>query len=331
MYEKRIFLGWSETGKEIRKRIKAETKADLRKEESRVRKEWEELQASKDQVGEYAKNWIKNYKGDKSKNTITMYENAARCLTPITNKKIKDVTQTDLQMILTSLPPRRAQIFAIMVKQVFNAAVADRLISSSPAESIKAQRVKAKERRNLTEEEVYNITSFCADSKQDDMSRAMLLILYYTGCRPGELAALTWNDIQPEGITINKAVAWDHNQPEVKCTKTGIERIVPIPGIIFEELRELRGMYDQVAYMMDGKIMSKCSFTRWARRVGSYIGEGWSPYIMRHDFATRLYYMGGMSLKAKARIMGHSEKMLIEIYSHLKEEQEDYSALLAAK
>ena len=47
-----------------------------------------------------------------------------------------------------------------------------------------------------------------------------------------------------------------------------------------------------------------------------------TPHMIRHDYATRLYYVNGISPKKKADILGHSERLFTELYSHLDSEKE---------
>jgi integrase len=64
--------------------------------------------------------------------------------------------------------------------------------------------------------------------------------LFGLGCRPGELSALQWDDIDfgRRLTTINKS--WNDRTRKVKCTKTGKIRKVPM-GVRFEEfLREIQ-------------------------------------------------------------------------------------------
>lgn len=45
---------------------------------------------------------------------------------------------------------------------------------------------------------------------------------------------------------------------------------------------------------------------------------GLTPHILRHDYATNLYY-AGVDIKEAQYLLGHSDiKMTLEIYTHLK-------------
>jgi integrase len=69
--------------------------------------------------------------------------------------------------------------------------------------------------------------------------RNFVIGLLTTGCRPGELAALTWGDIlwTRDEIYIHKA--WSTAEHRVKTTKTGKERFVPLLDVLRSLLEEL--------------------------------------------------------------------------------------------
>jgi integrase len=50
-------------------------------------------------------------------------------------------------------------------------------------------------------------------------------------------------------------------------------------------------------------------------------------YNFRHHKASLLYYLPGVSVKAKAAYLGHSEEMFLKVYSHMMEEKEDKEVL----
>ena len=52
-------------------------------------------------------------------------------------------------------------------------------------------------------------------------------------------------------------------------------------------------------------------------------------YTFRHNRATELYYLQGVSTKKKAEYMGHSELMFIKTYSHLDDSREAEELLRA--
>lgn len=52
--------------------------------------------------------------------------------------------------------------------------------------------------------------------------------------------------------------------------------------------------------------------------------KGLTAHIFRHNYCTRLcYQVPTLSTKMIAKLLGDSEKMVLDIYSHILEEKED--------
>ena len=49
--------------------------------------------------------------------------------------------------------------------------------------------------------------------------------------------------------------------------------------------------------------------------------HGLTAHVFRHNYCTQLIY-AGMSIKKVAELLGDSEKMVTEVYSHILEEKE---------
>lgn len=81
--------------------------------------------------------------------------------------------------------------------------------------------------------------------------------------------------------------------------------------------------------------MNKGKYSRFCRDIFAKINEalggnekmdllnGMTMYTFRHNRATELYYLAGVSTKKKAEYMGHSEIMFLRTYSHLDESKEN--------
>jgi len=154
--------------------------------------------------------------------------------------------------------------------------------------------------------------------------RALLELIYATGLRVSEAAALTLKEIH-----------WDLGILRTRG-KGGRERIVPITETA---LRALRSYLDRerprrigasatevVFLSRSGKPLGRevinALLKRAARRAG--IAGRVSPHTLRHSFATHLL-AGGADLRLVQELLGHAKIETTEIYTHI-----DRSELKAA-
>lgn len=174
-------------------------------------------------------------------------------------------------------------------------------------------------------------------------ARRAAMIMMYSGLRRGELAALTWADIDLNActITVNKSI--DSVTGDVKSPKTAAGvRVVNIPRVLadFLALERQRDRCLFVVHTTDGKRMSN---TAWRRLWESYMNDlnikygynnsiskhatcngkvpviirTFTPHQLRHTFCTMLYLAGVDAITARDQ-MGHSSiNTTLAIYTHL--------------
>lgn len=108
-------------------------------------------------------------------------------------KLIKELTPMDVQPLFTKLikqkKPRTAQIIKVLLNQIFNAAVAERLISLNPIESVQILKHRSKKGTALTLAEE---CKFLADIKGSRYELAFAFLLF-GGMRRGELHGVKIN------------------------------------------------------------------------------------------------------------------------------------------
>ena len=152
--------------------------------------------------------------------------------------------------------------------------------------------------------------------------RPMVTFAAYTGVRAGELRALTWRDVDlvARTATIDKTLFRDRPQ---RSTKTGHDRVVPLPPHVAEELRDWRaqcpaGDLGLVFPQPNGRplaldIFRARVFKPAARRAGL------PPRLRFHDLrhtSASLYLQSGATVREVMDIHGWRQMQTAMRYLH---------------
>lgn len=144
----------------------------------------------------------------------------------------------------------------------------------------------------------------------------------YTGCRRGELAALTWDDVDMEArtITISKSLyRSETGKMLLKGTKTeaGV-RTVPILDKLYEKLTPGTGPVfprEDGGYLTDRQLMR-----RW-EKYQKLTGVTCTPHQLRHAYATMLFE-AGIDAKDAQYLLGHAQlSTTMDIYTEIREQR----------
>lgn len=175
-----------------------------------------------------------------------------------------------------------------------------------------------------------------------DREKCFLYIIYGCGLRREEALALTKDDIDfdTSEISVSKALCFDGNNAYIKEPKSqsGYRR-VPILEFLKEFLRAYMQVsgYDIIT-KQDGSIITESSYVKmWKSihsKIDNFLGFGTSKNLtahsFRHTYCTRLcYQIPLISTKMIAKLLGDDEKMVIDVYSHILEENEDCQSAIA--
>jgi integrase/recombinase XerC len=149
--------------------------------------------------------------------------------------------------------------------------------------------------------------------------RALLELLYATGCRASEIAALKLSDIDWGAYTLRV------------MGKGAKERIVPFGKVAAEHLRtylnNLRAKLvgdRSVRHVFVNYRGTPLSRRSLGRIVDKYVqrGEftGVTPHALRHSFATHLLD-NGADLRAVQELLGHTSISTTQVYTHVSKER----------
>lgn len=332
-YHKYLQVGFRSDGSRIRKHFYGSSQAEL---DQNIRNYF--IQASKTKnpsditFGKYAKKWFDIYKANKSAATREMYSNALKKMDAIDLMELRKITKTDCQQVVNQYAGRRtAEVLKMTLKQIFNTAIDDGIISSNPARNLELLKRRPEEKRAFTEREKEMIR----EAGLPPMERMFVNILLTFGLRPGEALALHRSDLDlRKGVLhVTKAVEFDGNKPRLKGTKTEVCRDIPIPEQLLKYILTYIGNDKNILlfHKKDGTLMTKTSYYKFSQRILKAIGiPNITMYYFRHNRATELYYLcqrGIISTKKAAALMGHSELVFLKTYSHLLEEKENTAEL----
>lgn len=163
----------------------------------------------------------------------------------------------------------------------------------------------------------------------------LIKFLFWTGCRPGEAFALTWDDVSPDGTKITIAKSYASREKLVKGTKNGKRRIFPAaPGgklqTMLEGMRERQKPDDLVFTGLSGqRITLRILDKVWrGHQVKSYFYPGvvgelaakeiipyLKVYATRHTFATWAIATGSTPDKV-AYWLGDNVETVLAFYCH---------------
>lgn len=278
--------------------------------------------------------WLEVTSAGKSENTVKEYKYILnKYLNPnFGNMNMKKIKQHDLQVLSAKLLEdghvELAHKCMRYAKAIFEYAIANDWLIKNPCNGLSKIQVIHQERKILSQKEDKLLL------ESNHKYARFFRILRYTGMRRQEIVPLLVEDIDLKNkqIVINKAVSFATNQPTLKLTKNKKSRIVPIPDIILEDLKNQLDFCNEhsVKYLFTKQTNIHQMLTQEAIRnmSDSFCNEvqfKFTPHQLRHSYCTMLYY-ADVDIKTAQRLMGHSSaKMVYDIYTHLDTEKDNSS------
>lgn len=335
---KQITLGYDPyTGKRIRTRVYGASKAALAQAEKDALREFAKSNSiTSITFGKYRDKWFEANCTTVSPRTQEYYRGLLKKLEPLENMRMSRITRLDLQKIINDNweHPTSCKRIAMISGWIWRSAVIDGAVDKNIAEGLKTPKKPKSERQALSQAELEGIRKADFDGQE----QFLVDVLLQFGLRPGEAFALSPRSFNRKTRTlrIDKAVSYTGGQPFIKSTKTDVIRDLPVPDSFWQKIPKTKGMYFFVND--EGKLFTRSEAGSLAARIIGKINKAMggsktvkathmSLYTFRHNKASLLYYMPGISLKKKAEYMGHSEKMFLQTYSHLMEGKEDTEML----
>lgn len=347
-YLAQIQIGYQDNGKPKIKNLYGRTIAELDKKVVEYKANLNKGIVVDDKgfsLGRWATIWLETYKKNLEHNTYTAYKNCVDThilKSDIANIQLSKIKKHHLQDFLNKKLEdgltRTVEQLKMTLRQIFKQAVDNEYIYRNVADNLKIPQIKTREKHPLDELEQKAIETA-------DFTPRERLFVYcglYAGLRRGETLALSIHDIDMKKrlVNVNKTIIFKSNAGEIKSTpKTNAgNRIIPMPDKLYHAFKDRLAWNTNIQLFTtrDGNIMTRTAYRRMWESIENKITTAMTDdrlsivsnitsHVLRHTYATNLYY-AGIDVKTAQMLLGHSDiRMTLEIYTHLQIDNKDIS------
>ena len=287
----------------------------------------------------YWNDWLLEREGIVKESTLYADDKSWKYLKPILGKrKLSEITKADVlrlqKELKKTLAANTVNKVTNLLSKMLTSAMHNRIINYNPVSAVKklehtGKAAKESNHRALTVDEQKR---FFAAAKGTYYYN-LYCFLIYTGCRIGEAAALTWNDIDYKNNvihikrTVSRTSDSDYIISDTPKTKSSI-RDIPLKDnvkkILQDQKEQNKGLrivpFDQRIFTTQtGDIIQyTCVNTCIMAIIKKLDGfERFSVHALRVTFATRCIEQG-MQPNTLKELMGHgSYRMTMDLYAHV--------------
>lgn len=250
-----------------------------------------------------------------SVNTIKNYLYVLNKFSRTINKPVRSITTNDIRMYL-SLDTANNSNTTInskqsILKSFFEWLDLEELIDKNPAKKLKPIKVPKRLRKSLTIEELELLRDACISLRE----RAVIELIYATGCRVSEVVKLNKSDlnfIDNSILVIGKGnkerIVYFSPKTKVHLNKYLNMRVDNSPALFVST---------KLPYERVGKRTIERVVKAIAERAG--IDKKVFPHLIRHTTAT-IAHQSGASLTTIQHILGHSNPSTTQIYAEASQE-----------
>lgn len=250
-----------------------------------------------------------------SKNTLDSYKLELGIFAERVKKRTNEISTADIRVFLGSFEHLKMSSISrklSVLKSFFGWLTFEELLDRDPTAKLKPPKLEKRLPKALSIEELEMLREACKTNRQ----RALIEVLYATGCRLSEVQQLNRKDI-------------DFNTQSCKVIGKGDkEREVYFSFKAIYHLRKYlmtRLDDEQALFITERRPYRRLSHRGIQREIGiiaieAKLEKKVSPHTLRHTFAT-LTLNNGADLVAVQHLLGHSDPSTTQGYAVLSEER----------
>lgn len=327
-------------------------------------------------LNEYFDFWLETFgRSGRKATTCTNYKSYYQTYirNTIGKRPIGKITKADCQKIINEMirdGKKRSTMANLKscLNVVFESALDDDIILKNPAKNLEIPQTETVKREAVDEKEVALFMEYVRNNGRYSYAYPAFVTLFNLGLRVGEMAALTWKDINFKAgtvsitKTINRYRKTDYGFTMGAASpksKTSV-RIITMNSIVKTTLLKLKMLNRTAASELpllddSGNVRGKVSGFIFANSYGRVWNEpsflelinriierynreaeeknaeplhSFCPHMARHTF-TSLAYAAGIDVKVVSDTLGHaSTAVTLDTYTHLTEEKKRQQAAL---
>jgi integrase len=315
------------TGKRRRRKVTGTSKARVSKRLRELRAEVDAGVDAVDQptIGDLTDRWLERVASRKSVATLDMYQRLARThLAPLASVKVGQLTVRHVEDWLDArshLSRSTLTKLRSMLGQILDYARRYRIVTVNVARDAELPPAAEQSRhpRSLTRDEAAQLLAAGSGLRLE----AWLHVMLGTGARPGEVAALTWFDVDLDAGTIRVVATKTGGQVRVLRVAPSVVNALHAHRLRQTEERLLMGdlwpsEHDALVFRsQSGTPLDAANARRFVRSVAKDAGiDHLTPYELRHSHASILSD-AEVHVEALADRMGHKDsRTTLTYYRH---------------
>lgn len=245
-----------------------------------------------------------------SPQTLNFYRNRLKIFFQMVTKQPADVGTNDIRLFLATykqqknISDRTLEKFRQILNSFFTWATDEEYLTKNPCRNIKEIKFEVIPRQALTRFQLEKLRRACRTKRE----KAIIDVLYSTGCRVAELVNMRLSDIDFE----QKAVYIIG-----KGKKHNIVYLNTNAQLSLEEYLKIREGDSDYVFVSDRRPHDRIT-TRAVERIctelSQIVGFKVSPHIIRHTTAT-LSLQSGMPITQVQKMLGHANVATTQIYA----------------
>jgi integrase len=340
----RLDLGRNNDGKRVRVKVTGITSQQARARLDDLRRERQDgtdLSSRTIKFRELADLWLqRGLPAETSQPTRDNYETLIRThlLPRLGAKPVKDLTSADIDAVLSEMAEdgkagRTIRHVLNLARRILRMGEQRNLLTRNIATAVQAPRGPTRERHGLTPEQARTLLAAAADDRLGNLITLSLLL----GLRPGEAAALRWDDLDldatPPQLKIRASMRRTSTGPILSRPKTATSwRTLALPHPAIAALRRQRveqakeaaastGDWDNPLGLIftgkTGRPLDPSNVRRVLARIARQSDiDHLHPHLLRHAAAS-LLSAAGVPLEDISDTLGHrSISVTADIYRH---------------